>query len=89
MIEVFFFTAAVLIAAYLLAPAFQSLKIPEADPRVALEAASDAALRALHDLDLDWQTGKLSERDYRAERVTLEAEALEALRRLAGQGVQQ
>ncbi|MDQ7840019.1 MAG: hypothetical protein RDU83_03200 [bacterium] len=89
MTEVLFFTVAVLIAAYLLAPAFQSLELPEADPRDALEAASDAALRALHDLDLDWHTGKLSECDYRAARATLEAEASEVFRQLAGPGAGQ
>ncbi len=89
MIEVLFFTVAVLIAAYLLAPAFQSLQLPEADPRDALEAAGDAALRALHDLDLDWQTGKLSESDYRAARALLEAEASEVFRQLAGPGARQ
>lgn len=85
-IEVLFFAAAVLIAAYLLAPAFRPQALPEADMCDALEAARDAALRALHDLDLDWQTGKLSERDYSAARAVLEAEASEAFRQLADSG---
>lgn len=89
MIEVLFFIVAALIAAYLLAPAFRSLEFPEADPHDALEAAGDATLRALHDLDLDWQTGKLSERDYRATRATLESEASEIFRQLAKPGAGQ
>lgn len=86
MIEALFFTVAVLIAVYLLAPAFQFLELPAADPSDALKSAGDAALRALHDLDLDWQTGKLSESDYRAARATLEAETSEIFRQLAGPG---
>ncbi|MBM3469211.1 MAG: hypothetical protein FJX73_00235 [Armatimonadetes bacterium] len=89
MIEALFFTVAVLIAAYLLAPAFRHQVLPDADSRDALEAARDAALRALHDLDLDWQTGKLSERDYRATRAILEAEASEVLRQLVRPGAGQ
>lgn len=84
MIEALFFLVAVLIAAYLLPPAFRRLAQPAGDPRAALEAAREAALRALHDLDLDWATGKLSDEDYRAQRAALEAEASAILRRLAG-----
>lgn len=89
MIEVLFFAVAVLIAAYLLAPAFQSIELQEVDPLDALEAAGDAALRSLHDLDLDWQTGKLSEQDYRATRATLEAEASQVFRQLDDSGAGQ
>lgn len=74
---------AALSAAYLLAPAFRRLEVPVTDPRDALEAAHDAALRSLHDLELDWGTGKLSEDDYRTQRAALEAELAAIVRRLA------
>lgn len=83
MIEALFFAVAVLCAVYLLAPAFRPADVGASDPRAALEAARDASLRALHDLDLDWATGKLSEEDYRSQRGALEAEAAAVARRLA------
>lgn len=86
MIEVALFAAAAVIALYLLAPAFRRTAVPLADPRAALQAARSVALRALHDLDLDWETGKLSDDDYRAQRSALEAEAAAIGRRLAAQG---
>lgn len=86
MIEAILFAAAAVIALYLLAPAFRRTAVPAADPRAALQAARSVALRALHDLDLDWETGKLSDDDYRAQRAALEAEAAAIGRQLAGQG---
>lgn len=85
MIEAVLFAAAAVIALYLLAPTFRRTAVPLADPRAALQAARSAALRALHDLDLDWETGKLSDDDYRAQRAALEAEAAAIGRRLAGE----
>ena len=85
MIEVAVFVVAVLVAVFVLVPAFRRTAVPAADPRADLEAARSAALRALHDLDLDWATGKLSDDDYRAQRATLEAEAATVMRRLAEQ----
>jgi len=82
MIEAALFVVAVLVAVYLLVPAFRRIAVPVADPRATLEAARAAALRALHDLELDWATGKLSDPDYRTQRVTLEAEAAAILRQL-------
>lgn len=83
MIEVLFLAVAALCAVYLLAPAFRPAGVAASDPRAVLEAARAAALRALHDLDLDWATGKLSEEDYRSQRAALEAEAAAVARRLA------
>ncbi len=82
MMEATLFAAAALIAAYVLAPAFRRMPAPAADRRAALTAAKGAALRALHDLELDWATGKLSDEDYRAQRATLEAEAAAIIRQL-------
>ncbi len=83
MIEVAVFAAAVVIAVYLLRPALRHTAVSLGDPRAALEAGRSAALRALHDLDLDWATGKLSDEDYSAQRAALEAEAAVIARRLA------
>jgi hypothetical protein len=81
-----FFLVAVLAAVYLLVPTFRRTAVPSADPRTALEAARAAALQSLHDLDLDWHTGKLSRDDYQAARAALEAEAAAVVRRLAALG---
>ena len=84
MIEAVFFIVAALAAAYLLTPAFQRTGVPEVDPRVSLEAAQAAALRSLHDLDLDWGVGKLSDDDYRAQRAALEADLAAIVRQMPG-----
>lgn len=76
------FGLALLAGLFLLAPAFRAVPPREIDERAALEASHEAALRALHDLDLDWATGKLSEDDYRSQRSLLLAEASSVLRRL-------
>lgn len=52
------------------------------DRRIDLEAARDAKYRELRDAELDHQTGKLSDGDYRAIDSTLRVEALELLREL-------
>lgn len=83
MTEALFVTVVVLAAVYLLAPAFRRLPVPESDPRAALEAAHTAALRSLHDLEMDWGTGKLSDEDYRQQRAEAEAEVAALARRLA------
>ncbi len=83
MTETAFFVVAVLAAVYLLAPVFRRTAVPAVDPRTALEAARAAAMRSLHDLDLDWHTGKLSDEDYRGQRTVLEAEAAAIVRQLA------
>jgi hypothetical protein len=55
-----------------------------AEPRVALEIERDTKLAELHDLELDFRLGKLSNEDYRAVNETLRAEAVEAMRRSGG-----
>lgn len=82
MIEAALFVVAVLAALYVLGPAFRGEAIPAGDPRAALEAARAVALRSLHDLELDWATGKLSDEDYQAQRAVLDAEAAAVIRRL-------
>jgi hypothetical protein len=47
-----------------------------------LEAAREAKYREIRDAELDFATGKLSERDYREIDGALRAEAIEILRRL-------
>jgi membrane protein implicated in regulation of membrane protease activity len=83
-IEAVFFLVALLAAIYLLAPTFRRTALPSSDPHVSLEAAQAAALRSLHDLELDWGTGKLSDEDYRAQRAVLEAELAAIVRKMSG-----
>ena len=83
MIEAALFVVAALVAVYVLVPAFRRTAVPVADARATLEVARAAALRALHDLELDWATGKLSDDDYRTQRATLEIEAAVILRQLS------
>ena len=47
-----------------------------------LEAAKEAKYREIRDAELDYQTGKLSDGDWRALDRTLRAEAVELLKRL-------
>jgi hypothetical protein len=47
-----------------------------------LEAAKDAKYREIRDAELDYKTGKLSDRDWRSLDRTLRAEAVELLKRL-------
>jgi hypothetical protein len=81
MIEAFMLIISAAVAGYLLIPIFQRMRPPTADPTAALTAARAAVLRALHDLELDWATGKLSGADYRNQRTVLEAEAAALARR--------
>jgi type II secretory pathway pseudopilin PulG len=50
--------------------------------RAQLEAAKEAKYREIRDAELDYQTGKLSESDWRALDRSLRAEAVELLKRL-------
>ena len=50
--------------------------------RAELEAAKEAKYREIRDAELDHQTGKLSDADWRAQDRALRAEAVELLRRL-------
>ena len=47
-----------------------------------LEAAKEAKYREIRDAELDYKTGKLSDRDWRSLDRTLRAEAVELLKRL-------
>jgi hypothetical protein len=47
-----------------------------------LEAAKEAKYREIRDAELDFKTGKLSERDWRALDRKMRAEAVELLKRL-------
>ena len=47
-----------------------------------LEAAKEAKYREIRDAELDYRTGKLSEKDWRALDRELRAEAMDLLRRL-------
>lgn len=85
MMDAALFAIVAVIGAYLLRPVFRGAPVPPASSRAALEAARDASLRALHDLELDLATGKLSDADYAAQRAALEAEAAAILRQLTPQ----
>jgi hypothetical protein len=85
LVDAALFVIAALAAVYLVRPALTPRPAPSADPRVGLEASRAAVLRALHDLDLDWATGKLSEADYAAQRAALEGDAATIGRRLSGE----
>ena len=50
--------------------------------RAELQAAREAKYREIRDTELDYQTGKLSNEDFKAVNGTLRAEALEILDRL-------
>jgi hypothetical protein len=60
----------------------RSVEDEESAERAELEAARDAKYREIRDAELDYRTGKLSERDWRGLDRTLRAEAVEILRRL-------
>jgi hypothetical protein len=85
-IEALLLLLSVTAAVYLLAPAFRPGAIGRTDPRAALESARAAAVQSLRDLELDWQTGKLSEDDYQEQRAALRAELAAVARRLADLG---
>jgi hypothetical protein len=52
------------------------------EDRADLEAAREAKYREIRDTELDYRTGKLSQKDYAAVDGTLRAEAVEILDRL-------
>ncbi|HXX36928.1 MAG TPA: hypothetical protein VEP50_02080 [bacterium] len=70
-------------AAFVLAPLWRPGGLPawEAE-RERLLAARDAAYRALREVELDRETGKLGDADYAALRARYRAEAAAVLRRL-------
>jgi hypothetical protein len=50
--------------------------------RQELEAEKARLLQEIHELELDYQTGKLSDEDYRAIEARLKAKAVEAMQRI-------
>ncbi len=70
-------------AVFVLWPLWRPVPAPAPDAeRQRLLAAREAAYRALRDLDLDHETGKLADGDYAALRAGYQAEAVAVLRRL-------
>jgi hypothetical protein len=62
--------------------AMSQMEAREESDRQSLEAARDAKYREIRDAELDKETGKLSEEDWRALDRELRGEAVEILRRL-------
>jgi hypothetical protein len=52
--------------------------------RQELEAEKARLLQEIHELELDYQTGKLSDEDYRAIEARLKGKAVEAMQRIEG-----
>jgi flagellar biosynthesis/type III secretory pathway M-ring protein FliF/YscJ len=74
-----------LIVVFLVTAPLRSRRPVEAEEsaeRAELEAAREAKYREIRDAELDYRTGKLSERDWRGLDRALRAEAVEILRRL-------
>ncbi len=70
-------------AVFVLSPLWRPAPPPAQDAeREPLLAAHEAVYRALRDLDLDHETGKLTDGDYAALRAGYQAEAVAVLRRL-------
>lgn len=57
-----------------------ALTVADSDERRALETAKEAKYGEIRDNELDYQTGKLSDEDFRMLDRTLRAEAVEILR---------
>lgn len=57
-----------------------AVTVADSDERRALETAKDAKYGEIRDNELDYQTGKLSDEDFRSLDRTLRAEAVEILR---------
>lgn len=64
----------------------EALEAEESSERQRLEAAKEAKLREIRDLELDWRTGKLSDADHRELDRQLRAEAVDILRRIDALG---
>ena len=77
----------VLLAAVWLAlwPLFVARAAPRPDAEIErqeLEAEKARLLREIHELELDYQTGKLSDDDYRAIEARLKGKAVEVMQRI-------
>ena len=61
----------------------RSAALPEVDvERQELEAEKARLLQEIHELELDYETGKLSDEDYRAIESRLKGKAVEVMQRL-------
>lgn len=77
------------VVAYILAPVIQDRRASlerEEDELSDAQAARRVALLALRDVEYDYQTGKLDEKDYREVKRQLSAEALAAMKALEEEG---
>lgn len=77
----------ILLAAVWLAlwPLFVARPAPRPDAEIErqeLEAEKGRLLREIHELELDYETGKLSDDDYRAIEARLKGKAIEVLQRI-------
>jgi hypothetical protein len=62
-------------------------EVPRGGARADLEAAKEAKYREIRDAELDYRTGKLSEDDWRRLDRELRADAVELLRQIDAEGV--
>ena len=62
-------------------------ELPRRGARADLEAAKEAKYREIRDAELDFRTGKLSEDDWRRLDGELRADAVELLRQIDAEGV--
>jgi hypothetical protein len=78
----------VLVAAYVARPLFERQagrsngRTTNASPRVQLVARRDAVYALIRELDADYQTGKVNDEDYQAQRERYVAEGVSLLKRL-------
>ena len=81
---------AVIVVAYVAQPLMTKSRVALApaqeSPRTKLLAERDAVYATIRELDFDFQTGKLSEADYRSMRETHVARGVEILKRLDAMG---
>jgi hypothetical protein len=84
-LELLLVIAVLAVAVLVIAAPLRRRRVVEAGPsaeRAELEAAKEAKYREIHEAELDYRTGKLSQDDWRSLDATLRAEAIELLRRL-------
>jgi hypothetical protein len=77
------------VVAFILAPVIQDRRASlqrEDDELTEAQAARRVALLALRDIEYDYHTGKLDEKDYREMKRQLSAEALAAMKALEEEG---
>jgi hypothetical protein len=73
-----------IVALVVLRPLFAGAAVEQTadERRAALEAAKEAKYREIHDAELDYRTGKLSEEDYRMTDGELRSQAIAILREI-------